>query len=365
MGRGARARAYGRTDRARGLGFFVVAAACGAAVVLFLLYSRALFSYAAHAAHAAYAHAARTFKEIMVLQKNKKKNRNPRSPGRRRATTLKQRRAAYLADMKAALAAGGFNDYSDAVSVAVKKRCKGRDEGRPFPIFLIKLADGETLSAPSKPQMLKKVSALVNSVRAEQAPLSVAAAEDDAEEPADNAAGEDAEDAEDDAADAGGFDNGGFGEDDDSDDMSDDSDDDAAAATTAAKQKKMDKLKKMLQDTMGGEKERPREDYKIFDRVKVTDQRGTYDAMVIRVDDIMDAAARTSSSRRFKVSFEDGTVSTVWPRSMALVCSASFDGGAVDLTKSSDNEEMNSDSDNDDEMDDAEEEGSSGSFNAV
>ena len=77
--------------------------------------------------------------------------------------------------------------------------------------------------------------------------------------------------------------------------------------------------------------------------------------MVIQVDDITDAAARTSNSRRFKVLFEDGTVSTVWPRSMTLVSG----DGVVDLTTSSDD-------DDDVDMDADEGEGSSsGSSNAV
>jgi len=325
----------------------------------------------------------------MVRKKNAK-NRNPRSPGRRHATPLKERRDAYVTNMQVGLADAGHGDYCGDVSVGMFKRTTGRDKGKYYPMYSIELVDGEVLKARSQTEMVKKVSALVNSVRAKQVllnpPVAVAAedeAEDDAgedaaggfdaedaaggDEDAEDAAGEDedaddADDAGEDAAGgfddagehaAGGFGAGGFDDDDSDDDMSDDSDDDAAAAAAAAKQQRA--LKKLQ-----SWKRKPAvfDDYQIFDTVKVTDGHGTYDAMVVKVLEIQDAAARTSSSRRFEVSFKDGTVSTVWPRSMTLVSSANgANGGVINL--------VSDDESDDEEMADAEEGSSSGSSNAV
>ncbi len=345
-----------------------------------------------------------------MVNTKRSKNRNSRSLGRRHASqemSYKKRKVKMQQD----LADAGLGDYSEAVRVHLRMRTTGRDEGRLYPSYSLKLADGKELKARSRTEMLKKVNAFVDSavhdVRAKygikppaaeepaKEPAADAVKEPAAEEPAEEEPAEDEPAAEEPAAeepaeeeseeesaeeesaeesaeeesaeepvvsDEGVDDDGGF-----EDDGGFDEHEDAAAA---AKERKLDKLKKMLQDTLGGEKERPFDGYKRGDVVEYTDPEGKiWMGVVEGIKTISDKAARTSSSKRFDVRFfSDGSLGLAWPKHLTLLTSIHrLPDGAVDLTMSSDDEEMDDDlSSDDEEMDeDSDDNGSSSSSMAI
>ena len=309
---------------------------------LFLLYSRALFSYAAHAAHAA--HAERTFKEIMVKPPHVPQSvlEDARKKTERIQAALRQFRFEGDGEDDACLA-----EYADCTRVEMRQRgSKGRDRKKWYPRYIVDTL-GKPLIAPSQPQMLKKVIALVNSVRAEQVPLSVKAAAVAAEDdiPGSESSGSETESEEEDD-DTGGFD----------DDMPDDSNDDAApkptgdaaaadddmpvsessgsetesevedeeeeddaegvdAAAAAAKQQRA--LKKLQ-----SWKRKPAvfDDYKCGDLVEYTDPEDKiWMGRVEGIKTISDKAARTSGLKRVDVRFSDGSLGLAWPKHLTLV----------------------------------------------